>query len=100
MDILLNLDAVTFSYNLRGLRRLFNLVELNVRGVRSLGVPVDGSLLSSVLMNKLPQEFRLLVSHDIKNGEWELDPLMCVVEKEIDARERSNTHPTRRQKKA
>ena len=87
MDILLNLDAVTSSYNLRGLRRLFDLVESNVRGLRSLGVPPEsyGSLLSSVLMNKLPQEFRLLVSRDIKDGEWELDSLMHVVEKEIDA---------------
>ena len=85
MDILLNLDAVTSSYNLRRLRRLFDLVESNVRGLRSLGVPPEsyGSLLSSVLMNKLPQEFRLLVSRDIyiKDGEWELDPLMRVVEK-------------------
>ena len=101
MDILLNLDAVTSSYNLRGLRRLFDLVESNVRGLRSLGVPPEsyGSLLSSVLMNKLPQEFRLLVSRDIKDGEWELDSLMRVVEKEIDARESSNTHPTQPQRK-
>ena len=58
MDILLNLDAVTSSYNLRGLRRLFDLVESNARGLRSLGVPPEsyGSLLSSVLMNKLPQK--------------------------------------------
>ena len=85
MDILLNLDAVTSLYNLRGLRHLFDLVESNVRGLRSLGVPPEsyGSLLSSVLMNKLPQEFRLLVSRDIKDGEWELDSLMRVVEKEM-----------------
>ena len=96
MDILLNLDAVTSSYNLRGLRRLFDLVESNVRGLRSESY---GSLLSSVLMNKLPQEFRLLVSRDIKDGECELDSLMRVVEKEIDARESSNTHPTQPQRK-
>ena len=50
MDILLNLDVVTSSYNLRGFRRLFNLVESNVRGLRSLGVSPElyGSLLSSV----------------------------------------------------
>ena len=29
MDILLNMDAVTSSYNLRGLIRLFDLVESN-----------------------------------------------------------------------
>ena len=96
MDILLNLDVVTSSYNHRGLKRLFDLVESNVRGLRSLGVRPElySSLLSSVLMNKLLQEFCLLESRDIKDREWELDSLMCVVEKEIDTREKSNTHPT------
>ena len=44
-------------------------------------------------MNKLHQELRLLVSHDIKDGEWELDLLMRVTEREIDVRERLNTNP-------
>ena len=90
-----NLDAVTGSYNIKGLRRLCQLVESNVRGLTSLGVPPElyGSLLSLVLMNKLQQELRLLVSHDIKDGEWELDLLMRVTEREIDARERLNTNP-------
>ena len=48
MDILLNLDPVTSSYNLRGLRRLFNLVESNVRGLRSLEVPPKSSFLVSI----------------------------------------------------
>ena len=94
MDILLNVDAVTSSYNLKGFRCLFDLVESNVRKLRCLGDPLNHM---AVLMNNLPQELRLLVSHDIKDGEWELDSMMCVIKREIDATERSNTNPMQRE---
>ena len=40
-------------------------------------------------MNKLPSEFRLAVSREIVDDQWELDAIMKVVEREIDARERA-----------
>ena len=33
MDLLLNLDAVTSQHDLRGLRKLYDVVESNVRGL-------------------------------------------------------------------
>ena len=91
MDILLNIDAVASQYNIKGLRHLYDLVEAQVRGLRALGVPSEsyGSLLSSILINKLPQELRLIVSREVKGEEWELDELMKVIEGEIEARERA-----------
>ena len=64
MDILLSLEPVTSQHNLRGLCHLYNLVESQVRGLKSLGVEPSsyGSLLSSVLLQKLPSELRLIVS--------------------------------------
>ena len=93
MDILINLDAVSSQHNLKGLRHLFDLVESHVRGLKSLGIPPEayGSLLSSVLMNKLPSEFRLIISRDVKDDEWDLNALMTVMEREMDARERAAT---------
>ena len=44
-------------------------------------------------MNKLPSEFRLIISRDVKNDEWDLNTLMTVMEHEIDARERAATDP-------
>ena len=41
MEILLNIDAVTSQYNLKGLRHLYDLVESQIRGLRALGVPPD-----------------------------------------------------------
>ena len=42
-------------------------------------------------MNKLPSELRLVVSRHIAGDNWELDPLMELIEQEIEARERADT---------
>ena len=84
MDMLLNIESITSDCNLKGLRQLYYIVESHVRGLKSLGVSADsyGSLLSSILLNKLPQELRLIISSD----DWELDRLMKLLEKEVQAR--------------
>lgn len=94
MDILLNLDPVASKYNLKGLRTLYDTVESHIRALKSLGVPSQsyGSLLCSMLMNKLPQELRILVSREVKNDDWDLDRLLKLVEGEIEARERASSH--------
>ena len=91
MDILLNVDPVTSSNNLKGLRHLYDKIETQVRGLKSLGVSADsyGSLLSSVLLNKLPQELRLFLSRKVGDDDWKLDKLMKVLEEEVQARERA-----------
>ena len=48
-----------------------------------------GSLLSSVLLNKLPQELRLIVSRKVGSDDWELGKLMELLEEEVQARERA-----------
>ena len=40
-------------------------------------------------MNKLPPELRLIVSRNMDEGAWDLDPMMEIIRKEIEARERS-----------
>ena len=90
MDILLNLEAVTSSHNLRALRHLYDLTESHVRSLKSLGVESSsyGSMLSSVLLNKLPSDLRLIVSRKVPESDWNLDSLLKIVEEEIVARER------------
>ena len=91
MDLLLNLETVTSQHNLKGLRHLFDVVESNVRGLRALGVPSSsyGGLLSSILISKLPSELRLIISRELKEGDWDLDSMMKIIEREVEARERS-----------
>ena len=56
----------------------------------SIGVPAEsyGSLLSSILMNKLPPEICLFVSRVIGGGSWELGKLLETLEEKLQARKR------------
>ena len=53
MDLLLHLETVSSIHNLKGVRRFFDAIESNVRGLRALGVEASsyGGLLSSILMS-------------------------------------------------
>ena len=90
MDLLLNVDAVTSDQNLKGLRQLYDHIESNVRSLKSLGVTSKnyGSLLASILMNKLPQELKLIITRK-RDEDWNLDSILGEIGKEIEARERA-----------
>ena len=93
MDALWNLEAVRSVNNLKSLRHLFDTVEAHVRGLRALGVPSTsyGELLTFVLMNKLPQEFRLLIGQKLGEDDWTLDAIMVIFETEVTIRESTAT---------
>ena len=52
------------------LRKFYDDVESHVRSLKNLGVESEsyGSLLSTVVMDKLPEEIKLIVSRNIKTG--------------------------------
>ena len=58
MKTLLNISSVKSGLNIQALRQLHDLIESQVRSLKSLGVSSSsyGSLLSSVVMSKLPQD--------------------------------------------
>lgn len=93
MEALLGVTAVSSHLDIKGLRKLHDTVEAHVRGLRALGVPAEsyGGLLTSVLVNKLPSELRLIVSREITTGRWDLDGVMKILEREVEARERAST---------
>jgi len=91
MDTLLELESVSSVNNIKALRHLYDQVEFQVRSLRSLEVPLDsyGNLLSSLVINRLPQDLRLIISREVGNAEWHIDQLMAIVAREISARERT-----------
>ena len=94
MEQLLHVENVTSQHDVRGLRRLYDIVESNVRSLKSLGVESDsyGSLLSAALMNKLPSEMRLTASKKFATKDtWSLNELLPLIEEEVQARERTST---------
>ena len=95
-EALLNIAAVSSNHDVKGLRRLHDSVEAHVRGLRALGGPATayGGILSLVLVNKLPPEIRLIVSHEMTGDGWNLDKVMKIIEREVDARKRASVPTT------
>ena len=60
---------------------MYDQIEFQVRSLKSL--------LSSLFMNRLPQELRLIVGREVGEAEWRIDEIMTIVEREISARERA-----------
>ena len=91
MESLLNVTGIHSQHDIRGLRKLYDSVESHVQGLKALGVAAQtyGGLFTSVLVNKLPPELRLLVTREMTERHWNLEHLMKVLEHEIDARERA-----------
>ena len=96
MDTLLSLEPVNTTHNVPALRRLYDQVEANKRGLKSLGVESDtyGTLLLPMLTKKLPAELRLVISRKVDEKDWTLDNVMTALEEEVKERERAN-EPTR-----
>ena len=91
MEAFTGLEPVTDNRNLPALRRLYDKVETHVRGLRSLGVPHSayGALLTPLLIKKLPQELRVLISRKMTGKEWEFNSIIEALLEEIEARERA-----------
>lgn len=96
METLLSVEAVTSDFNLKALRRLYDTVEAQVRGLKSMGVEAEtyGALLSSVVLAKIPHDIRLVVSREMGDGERKLENLMKILLSELQARERAAASDT------
>ncbi len=90
MDVLVNLPSVSSETDMKGLRQLHDTVQSHIRSLKSMGVAPEsyGSLLSSMLMSKLPTSLQLVVSRVVKENEWNLDKLLDTFQQELQARER------------
>ena len=95
MEALLNIDSVASSKNLGGLRQSYDTIETHIRSLCSLGVPSKsyGTLLSSIVMNKIPHDLRLIISREITEEEWDLDHVLKTMQSELEARERAGATP-------
>ena len=77
-DSLMTVEAVTSNNNMKGVCYLYDSIESLVRGLESLGVSAEtyGSLLSSVLINKLISELRLIIGRKVRDEEWNLSAIL------------------------
>ena len=92
MDALMKLEPVISDRHLRDLRKLFDNAETHIRSLQSLGISPDtyGSLLSPVLLSKLPPDMRLIISREVGSSSLNMDSLLKKFSQELSARERAN----------
>ena len=71
------------------MRYIFNQIRVQIRGLESLGIKTEsyGQLLIPIIMSKLPLDMRLQVSRQSSKKVWEIDELLALIQKEIEARE-------------
>ena len=82
------------QHDIKSLRHLYDLVESQVRVLKSLVVELTsyGSLLLSVLLQKLTPDLCLILNRSIHEDVWNLDSLLRQLEEEIKAREHECHH--------
>lgn len=83
------------------LRYVYDKVSVNIRGLESLGIKSQqyGSMLIPIIMAKLPPQVRIQVARSAINEVWDIDELLELIRKEIEARELSEKIQTTEQKR-
>ena len=71
------------------LRFVYDKINVNSRGLASMGIDSGQyeSLLIPVIMTKLLQDLHMHVAHETDREVWEIDKLMSLLRKEVEARE-------------
>ena len=89
MERLLKLPSIP-SGEITKLRELFDIIESQIRALQALRVESTsyGSLLTPVILEKLPSEIKLIISRKLDKEVWELSDLIQVIKDELTARER------------
>ena len=69
IDKLLSLPTVKTVNELHKLREVYDIIEINVRSLKSLEITSEhyGPILVSIVMSKLPDQVRLLMSRSMSN---------------------------------
>ena len=88
MDVLLSLPNVESCSDI--LRKMLDVIETTSRNLRPHDIDSNhyGPILISVILKKLPEEFRLELSRHMPVGNWNLAKLLKVFSKELASRER------------
>ena len=97
MQKLMKIDRVRDERDVVSLRHLCDSVETHYRGLEALGVDKDtySSIVVPVILDRLPEAVRLIVTRGKDFHEWTLEDLLLPLKKEVDLRE-EHREPERR----
>ena len=90
MDAMLKLNNVSTTADIKKIRQIYDQFEIHVRGLQAQGVDSAqyGALLIPIMMAKLPEDLRLILSRQFCGDNWNLDELLKAFKTELEARER------------
>ena len=74
----LKLPRVTLASDIKRVRTVYDQIDINVRSLQALGIKaeMDGSLLIPVVMEKIPEDFRLTMSRKMKSDTCDVNELI------------------------
>ena len=78
------------------LRVMYDQIESTVRNLKTLDVDSDtyGYFLAPLLVKRLPDELKMIMSRKFKKDVWELKEMMIIFKEELEAKERCTFSPT------
>ena len=90
MDAMLKLNSVSTMADIKKIRQIYDQVEIHVRGLQAQRVDSAqyGTLLIPIMMAKIPEDLRLILSRQFCGDNWNLDELLKAFKTELEARER------------
>ena len=96
MESLLRINKITSRHNGKGLRMLYNHAESCVRNIKSLKLDTSGygSLIISILKERLPDEITMITSRKFSEQIWTLYKVMEHFNSELRAQENCITPPS------
>ena len=76
--------------DIKKIRQIYDQVEIHARGLQAQGVDSAqyGTLLIPIMMAKIPEDVRLILSRQFCGDNWNLDELLKAFKTELEARER------------
>ena len=90
MSKLLSLGNVPIFSDVKGLRTLYDEVETQVRSLQNLGLDPEnyGPMLTPILLQKLPDDLKLIISRHFGKAAWDIEKLLECFNNELGAREK------------
>ena len=90
MNKLLGLEPISHLGAVNELRKLYDEIETQVRSLNSLGLDEKnyGAMLVPVVMSKLPQQVKLIITRQFGKTSWDIKLILNALKIELEAREK------------
>ena len=89
IEVLTKLPKVESIGEVKKLRSLYDTVESHVRGLEGMEISSEmyGCFLTTIVMQKLPEEFRIAITRNLESETWNLKDILVEFHKELQLRE-------------